>query len=350
MTRFTVVLLILTAMFSTIIVAAPTEFTAQIYLKKSGKMIDDLTAKDFQLFENLREQTITKVAHETLPLSIVLIPMLGEGKYCDTSFFIIPKPPPSNDMSLVANAFYKNLAADDEFAMILPDKEATVLRGFDMPNTDVMKDFAEFRKLSDKSQTTISESYTTTDSMGMGNNTETSSYSGVGVNFAENALDKSLDYLQTQSKDGNRQVIFFLRPFYNLSETTTEKETQIKQTIARQGTLLSWIGDDGEVFPVKPFKFFRNLPILSGSEIQPCKLLKSNDEDKIRTVVSGMLSHLRTRYRITYTSNNDRAPGNLRQPELRLTKSGKKKVKGQAVISVPQLVYVDREVIANRIN
>lgn len=347
--RLTAGFLILTAILATNIFAAPTQFTAQVYLKKNGKMVENLTIQDFQLFENLREQTISKVERETLPLSIVLIPMIGEGQFCDTSFFFIPNPPPSNDMSNVADAFQKYLGEDDEFAMILPDKEATILRGFDDSKNDLMNDFAEFRKISDRNQVTISSETTSTDSMGM-SQTSTESYSGVYVIYAENALDKSLDYLQSQAKEGNRQVIFFLRPFYNLSDLSADRETQLKQTIAKQGTLFNWIGEDKHVVFGTQFKFFHNLNEMTGSEREPCKLLKTNELSKIRSVVSGMLSRLRTRYNITYTSNNQPSLGNLRQTELRLTKSGRKKAKGQAIISAPQIVYVNEEVIAKQLD
>ncbi len=347
MSRFTAGFLTLMAMLTANIFAAPTQFTAQVYVKKNGKMVENLTAQDFQLFENLREQNISKVERETQPLSIVLIPMLGEGQYCDTSFFIIPNSPPSNDMSKVADAFHKYLGEDDEFAMILPDKDATILRGFNVSNDDLMNNFAEFRRISDRSQVTISNETSSTDSMGM-MQTSTESYSGVRVNYAENALDKSLGYLQTQAKEGNRQVVFFLRPFYNLSDLAADRETQLKQTIARQGTLFNWIGEDKYITVGTQFKFFHDLNEMTGSEREPCKLLKSNNVTNIQSVVSGMLSRLRTRYTITYTSNNQPSLGNLRQAELRLTKSGNKKAKGQVVISAPQIVFVDQNTIAKR--
>jgi hypothetical protein len=338
MFRFTVCSLLIVIVFQTIIFAAPTEFTAQIYFKNSGEMVENLSQEDFQLFENLREQTISKVERETQPLSVVLIPMIGQGQYCDTSFLIVPNKPPSNKMTLIAEAFQSYLQPNDQFAMFLPNVNTGILRDFNASNDRVIRDFAEFSRISDISQNRIDENPTTL----MSGETSSSEdiYFGVKTIFLEKAVDKSLKYLQTQTKAGNRQVIFFLRPFYNLTDLNDAKEDAFRRVITKQGTIFSWIGDDKEVFPHAPFQFYRKLPEMTGSEKQPCSLLKSKDAAKVRAVVETMLARLRTRYRITYSSNNEPTLDSLRQIKLELSKSGKRKVKKQTVITAPQIVFV----------
>ena len=339
MSRIAFGLLIFAFSFSNLF-ALPTEFTVQVYDKKSGKTVENLSLEDFVLIENGREQMIEKVELKTSPLSIVLIPMIGEGQYCDVSFFIIPNKPPKNDMTLIGRAFQNNLEMEDEFAIILPDKNSSQLRGFYSPNSWVSDDFAELRKISNLRQNTITEESTKyTDH---GTETETESYSGVETIYLEKALDESLNYLETKSKEGNRQIIFFLRPFYNLTNLTPEKEEEFKQKIAKRGTIFNWIGDDKEVYPVGPFQFYRKLSEMTGGERQPCKLLKSKDADKINSAVSNMISHLRTRYVFNYTSNNLPALGNLRQIELKLSKKGAQKAKGKFEINFPNIVSVTK--------
>ncbi|MBS1792456.1 MAG: hypothetical protein JSS81_01310 [Acidobacteria bacterium] len=332
-------LLVLTSGLTAVFRAAPADFTAQVFTKKNGAPVADLKKEDFRLFENGREQTILRIERATRPLSIALVPMLGQGQYCDTVLFLVPRKGPPIPMPLVGGAFEKYLAANDQLAMILPNSKITLFRDLEDPKLRIPEDFERFARHSESVQHRIDENNLPL----ITNETPDAEkiYYGVETIFITKAVEGTLQYLDKYAAPGSQKVLFFLRPFYNLTQTTDADESKFKLELARQDVIVNWIGDDGAVFPIPPFKFWRRLPDETGGEKEPCSLLRSKSADKMGGVIKGMLDRLRTRYLIVYESNNDPAAGKLRSITLDLSDAGRKKVKKQYTVAAPKSVYVE---------
>ncbi len=318
------------------------EFTISVSQKDTGKPIKNLAPEDFSVFENKRKVKIVSVFEETKPLSIVVIPTLGEGKTCGRGWLLFPGfNNPKNDLRPFTSILEDNIADGDELAIITTDFINTKIRGFDSPKS-LAEDFKSFAEYSERAQKTITTEKIKYTEFGAEPDGE-SSYTGVETNYVKRALLKSFDYLESNKSAGNRSVILLLRSIYNPTDLNAADREELTKRIANGEAIVNWFGDNSETVFMKMFKdfpFYGTLPKMSGGVKEPCSILQSKKSDELSAAVSNMLEKMRTRYRIAYEAENQTdQPRNL---EVKLTKSGKRKVAGKAVLNSPDVVSISK--------
>lgn len=318
------------------------EFTAAVFEKNGGKLIRNLIVEDFRVFENNREVKIVSVVEESKPLSIVIIPTLGEGKTCGRGWLFFPGfDNPENKTTPFSSILEQNIQGGDELAIITTDHLNTKIRDFDSQN-QFSEDFDTFAKFSDSAQKTITTEQIKYTEFGAEPDGE-SSYTGVETNFVKHALLKGFDYLEKRKAVGNRSVVLILRSVYNPSDLNAADRQNLKKRIAGSNVIVNWFGDNSETIFMKmftDFPFYGKLPKISGGVKQPCSILQPKKSDELSEAVSGFLNQMRTRYKITYLSADN--SNRLRTLKISLTKSGKRKAIGTPQINAPEFVDIKK--------
>jgi hypothetical protein len=318
------------------------DFTVSVYDKKSGELVKNLKPEDFKLIENKRKVKIASVVEETKPLSIVIIPTLGEGKTCGRGWLLFPGfNNPENTAKPFSSILDQSIKDGDELAIITTDFANRYFRDFDSERS-FTEDFVAFAKFSDNSQRTITTEKVKYGEFGPEPDGE-SSYTGVDTNYVKGALLKSFSYLKSNKNNENRSVILLLRSVYNPTDLDEADRAKLTNLIAQDDVIVNWFGDNAETIFMKMFReysFYSKLPKMSGGVSQPCSILQPKKGDELTAAVSNMLNQMRTRYRITYEAENQSdLPRNI---EVKLTKSGKRKTAGKFEINAPEVVSVSK--------
>lgn len=314
------------------------EFTVAVVKKDGGKLIRNLKAEDFSVTENKSKVRIVAVKEETKPLSIVVIPTLGEGKTCGRGWLLFPGfNNPENTTRPFSSVLEDNILDGDELAIITTDFISTRIRGFDSQKS-FSEDFKKFSEYSDRAQKTITTEKVKYTEFGAEPDGE-SSYTGVDTNYVKRALLKSFDYLEASKTAGNRPVILLLRSVYNPTDLNPADRENLTKRIASGDAIVNWFGDNSETIFMKmftDFPFYGKMPKMSGGVKQPCSILQPKKSNELSAAISNMLNQMRTRYRITYEAENESdQPRNI---EVKLTKSGKRKAAGKVEINAPEVV------------
>ncbi|HEY0426449.1 MAG TPA: hypothetical protein VGC76_01460 [Pyrinomonadaceae bacterium] len=315
-----------------------TEISAQVVKIDSGEIVDNLTAGDFRLYENGRAQKIVSVERETRPLSIVIAFVTNPGSCPDGL---------TNNASRLAAAFQKILTANEDLAIVMTDKNGSIVRGFGRAAASLGEDFAKAENIAGKNSFPP---------VFNDNNPNVNSNGGVYEIYPLPALQMAVKLLRENAPRASRRVILFVNALENTNVGKADAGRALLHDLISEQTTLAWLGsgDDEKSFDLAgaPFgkrKFYLGMTDFSGGESQPCKAQKPvidlfskprpTPSVQAEDELAELLDRLRTRYHISYRSN-DAVGDELRGVRLELNGAGRNDK--NTLIHYPKAVHAAR--------
>jgi hypothetical protein len=172
-------------------------------------------------------------------------------------------------------------------------------------------------------------------------------------NHMDKALKNSVDYLLANKKMGNRSVLLFCNSIHNLYKQELDTANSIEDLIYRNNVLVGWIGEPlliafdslfsgvpWQKISIKGYEKYASLIGKTGGDSVSCGVfnptLKEKEQyENFSAGVKRILDSFRTRYKITYESDNS----DFTQPRnIKLEMSPKWKG-GKVTLHYPKIIY-----------
>jgi Ca-activated chloride channel homolog len=267
--------------------------------KKTGKTVSNLKKEDFELYENNIRQEITHFSRDKLALSIILL--------LDVSPSVWPVMSKIRDGAL------------DSLALLKPEDEVAVMAF--AGETSVIETFTKSRGLI---VSTIGK---------LGERTAEMNY---GTKITQAISEASL-FMRKASNPSSRRAIIVITDNIGFFSKQSEKETM--KDLLETGTVVCGMivaGTPGSAGAqvTSPMELRRpsilpSLKVLQ-ERVDPYaertggEILYAENE-QVRSRLTELIEHLRSRYSIGYISSNTKFDGKFRRIKLRLTSSSAKR-------------------------
>lgn len=345
-------------------------FEAQVLSKKRHDREDGLIETAFRLYENSKEKRIVSVQQERKPLSLMFVVTLGVNGDC--GYLEI-----ESYLWWLGEALNRNLKAGDEIAVALTNPSGQLLLKFGETKERFQKVFginrygkgeiAHISNLDGKlvsgrvvvSSATASDPYRETQVKG-----DILMYP---LNYLHTSTQNAIAHLSKDRNPNNRPVLIFCNSIYNLAPVGKGEIEAIEQQLYKLGISVGWIGeplpylsrfflphykDSGVQIQGKITKFYEQqyfwqnrepwiqLPEKTGGSKINCDPFNpiydpSDGRQDFEKEVFLFIDNLRTRYKITYESDN---PDLTQLRNIKLEMSLKWKG-GKVTLHYPQVIY-----------
>jgi hypothetical protein len=345
-------------------------FEAQILSRKRRDREDGITERAFQLYENNKERPIISVRQERKPLSLVLVVTLGVNGDC--GYLEIEKY-----LLWLGEALSRNLKAEDEIAIAVTNSSGQLLLKFGETKDRLKQVFGvsqygkgEIARVSNTDSKVVPGMAIVSSATASDPYRETQIRKNIlmySLNYLHIAVQSAIAYLNKERKQSSRPIIMFCNSLYNLAPVNEEIIDSIEQSLYKQGITVSWVGvplpylsrfflpdykNSNVEIEGKITKFYEQqhfwqnrdpwilFPEKMGGTVVDCDSFRPIiDEAKGREIFSKeiflLIDNLRTRYKITYESDNS----DLTQPRnIRLEMSPKWKG-GKVTLHYPKIIY-----------
>ncbi|HKX27133.1 MAG TPA: VWA domain-containing protein [Blastocatellia bacterium] len=278
---------------------------AQVLDRKTGSIINGLTAQDFDLYEDGQPQPITHFSQDKLSLSVVLL--------IDLSGSVSPI---LNEIRNGALAALQRLKEQDEVAVMAFSDSTQLIQGFTTDRQAVVRQIDQIEK---------------TPVVGQGT-------------MLYQALRDAAHYMNSSSAPTNRRVIITMTDniswdYYGFGLS----EQELMNQVIESGSMVSGLIVEGSLSKVERIfrrgqdgkdVFRRRMTIdpfanQTGGEIAKAATLE------ISARLAQLIDHLRTRYSLGFSPKRELTDGGYRQIKLVLTPAARKRL-GEVIIKTKQ--------------
>lgn len=306
------------------------EVSFQAFDKKSGKLIEDLSSIDIDLFINGKKTEIKSFTREKRDLSVVVVVVTAPWTPCfdDLSYHLY----------LLGRGFAKVLDPKDDVAVVLTDEKGTVQRRFGADPGTLEKDLSLAEK---EARQNYSDGLS--DELGMPNRE-------AGLIYPLSGLDSAVRLFQDRPLSDDR-LILFIRHMENTNVGKHNRSKELLEELLKNNITVGWLGTtakersvDADSVEYGSRNYFLGLSSITGGYFQPCRetaslfgvLSGSSKQSNVDpdSELRFFLDRIQYRYRIQFSP--DSAAGNPSRVSLALRNPKSKK---NISLDFPKITY-----------
>lgn len=345
---------------------------------KHSLRVKGLKKEMLQVNENGTVKTVFSLTEESNPLAIVLVLMMGSDPYCFLDF--------DQFLTFLNDSLAEHLRLEDKVALVVATEDPAMPLTFSTSRqernailgTRESPSSTLYRLNCDvgieKKILAGRDLFGRKDSGGSGLEFYERKIIFAQENQGHRAMQKALDYLKTQNIAGYRPTVILCNSLYNLKEAALGEKFALKNQIRNENIIVNWIGEPLEILRTEDYyskpastpvtkrgrqkdenewwdwgyarwrgrDYYISLVDGTGGMSKTCEPFhpdRYGNEKKryneFQALVKNLLENLRTRYRITYKSDN---PDLTKPRNIKLEMSPKWKG-GKVVLHYPQMIY-----------
>jgi VWFA-related protein len=271
---------------------------ARVLSKKAGRPVGSLTKKDFQLFEDGKEQRVAEISRDQLPLSVVLL--------FDLTFTVQPVLKPLATGALEA---LHHLKPEDEVAVMVYAASAQLLQDF---TTDREQAVAAIQKASEMQ-------------------------SGEAAYFNEAVYNASEQLSKAKNPRSRRTIIWFTDNVPNIPGAKQHSEKEAFREVYESGTTVFTLLERSAASDFFMVSFSKN-PVFAPLRIHDPPgdvhkyaehtggdVMKSNKAE-VAAKLAKMIDEIRTRYTLAYYPSAQHPTGTFCQIKVRIRPEAEKRL------------------------
>ncbi|HSO74803.1 MAG TPA: VWA domain-containing protein [Blastocatellia bacterium] len=271
---------------------------AQVLSRRTGSVINGLTAENFTLLEDAVRQRITHFSQDKLPLSIVLL--------LDVSGSVQPIIDKVCEEGLRA---LRQLKPEDEVALVVFGLWATVLQDFTKNRDLITKRTGDIR------------------SMGhwIGERT-----------FIDEAVFQAATHLSRASNPDSRGIIIIVTDnLSNQPKAVAHSQWEAMEMLFEGGAVVSGlvVGDFAAEFNRHKSKGRFIEDSIANYVTETGGVVLQVDKDDVVSKLASLIDRIRTRYSIGYTFSNEKRDGRFRKLKLKISREVERREGGIAILT-----------------
>jgi hypothetical protein len=302
------------------------EDSLKVVVHKKRNFISGLMEPDFKVSVDGNPAEVVRVREERLPLSVMLIVVLGSNGRCGFTHI-------SQLSGWLSKSLHQNLSPKDQLGVAVTDPEGQILLEFGASSDEWREVFGDeeqgndpwgYGQITKVSETNSNEhrAFRQVANRKSGRDYDFNLFpipEKVMIakdNYLHTALKNTLHYLRRHRNPGSRSTVLMANTIYNLAAFNTADEKDISGLVASEKPVINWIGSPIECCHFIPnikalyrptrINFFTALPKRTGGKIISCENFRPTDsrgyerenQKDLDKTLSRLLDDLRMAYSV----------------------------------------------------